>query len=372
MSTREFVSTGDLLPGMIIDQSIMDDTGRIMIEKKVFLDQYQIDYIFTRGIAGVYVIDDLMEDVKPRQIVDEKRLVIPSEAKRTIARERTEDPKKAEMSSQVKKRVNEGIQYLFNNTNADNFTVAANQISDELTNAIMGNSAVAIDINALKVSDEYTFKHSVDVAMISMIIGKKHGLSKEEIREIGVAGLLHDMGKSKIPPEILNKPGKLTEEEFRRMKLHPLDGYKILLAHGGFSNAILSGVLQHHEKINGSGYPLRIRKEQIHIYGRLIAVADIFDALITKRPYKDAFPMREAVEMIMSMTGELDIDCINSFLGSVICYPVDSMVQLSNGELCKVVSNMPMYPLRPKVVSIDSGKVYDLANDLGCASLIIM
>ena len=372
MGTREYISTKRLQPGMIIDQSITDATGRVMIKRNVYLDQYQIEYLMSRGISGVYITDTLEEDGKPGIEPIKKKIIIPSAAKKVIARERVEDPTKVEMSETVKARVNEGIQYLFKNTNADNFSGAAMQVSKDLTEAIMTNSAVAIDINTLKVSDEYTFKHSVDVAMISMIIGKRHGLSRDEIREIGVAGLLHDMGKSKIPTEILNKPGKLTDEEFALMKRHPYDGYQILKDRGGFSNAVLLGVLQHHEKINASGYPMGISKDQIHLFGRLIAVADIFDALVTKRPYKDAFPMREAVEMIMSMTGELDISCINSFLGSVICYPVDSVVELSNGQLCKVVANVPMYPLRPRVVAIDTGEVYDLANDLKCANLMIM
>ena len=372
MGTREYISTKRLQPGMIIDQSITDATGRVMIKRNVYLDQYQIEYLMSRGISGVYITDTLEDDGKPGIEPAKKKIIIPSAAKKVIARERVEDPTKVEMSETVKARVNEGIQYLFKNTNADNFSGAAMQVSKDLTEAIMTNSAVAIDINTLKVSDEYTFKHSVDVAMISMIIGKRHGLSRDEIREIGVAGLLHDMGKSKIPTEILNKPGKLTDEEFALMKRHPYDGYQILKERGGFSNAVLAGVLQHHEKINASGYPMGISKDQIHLFGRLIAVADIFDALVTKRPYKDAFPMREAVEMIMSMTGELDISCINSFLGSVICYPVDSVVELSNGQLCKVVANVPMYPLRPRVVAIDTGEVYDLANDLKCANLIIM
>ena len=372
MGTREYISTKRLQPGMIIDQSITDATGRVMIKRNVYLDQYQIEYLMSRGISGVYITDTLEEDGKPGIEPIKKKIIIPSASKKVIARERVDDPTKVEMSETVKARVNEGIQYLFKNTNADNFSGAAMQVSKDLTEAIMTNSAVAIDINTLKVSDEYTFKHSVDVAMISMIIGKRHGLSRDEIREIGVAGLLHDMGKSKIPTEILNKPGKLTDEEFALMKRHPYDGYQILKDRGGFSNAVLLGVLQHHEKINASGYPMGISKDQIHLFGRLIAVADIFDALVTKRPYKDAFPMREAVEMIMSMTGELDISCINSFLGSVICYPVDSVVELSNGQLCKVVANVPMYPLRPRVVAIDTGEVYDLANDLKCANLIIM
>lgn len=372
MGTREFISTLQLQPGMIIDQSITDATGRVMIRRNVYLDQYQIEYLMSRGIHGVYITDSISDESRLKTDLRDKKVVIPSATKKVIARERVEDPAKVEMTETVKARVNEGIQYLFKNTNADNFSGAAIQVSNDLSDAIMSNSAVAIDINTLKVSDEYTFKHSVDVAMISMIIGKKHGLNRDQIRQIGIAGLLHDMGKSKIDPAILNKPGKLTEEEFALMKRHPYDGYQILKERGGFSNAVLAGVLQHHEKINGSGYPMSLTQEKIHLFGRLIAVADIFDALITKRPYKDAFPMREAVEMIMSMTGELDISCINSFLGSVICYPVDSIVQLSNGQLCKVVSNEAMYPLRPKVVAIDTGAIYDLANDLKCASLIIL
>lgn len=372
MGTREYISTLRLRPGMIIDQSITDATGRVMIRRNVYLDQYQIEYLMSRGIHGVYITDSISDESRLRPDLRDKKVVIPSDTKKVIARERVEDPTKVEMTETVKARVNEGIQYLFKNTNADNFSGAAIQVSNDLADAIMTNSAVAIDINTLKVSDEYTFKHSVDVAMISMIIGKKHGLNREQIRQIGIAGLMHDMGKSKIDPAILNKPGKLTEEEFALMKRHPYDGYQILKDRGGFSNAVLAGVLQHHEKINGSGYPMSLTQDKIHIFGRLIAVADIFDALITKRPYKDAFPMREAVEMIMSMTGELDISCINSFLGSVICYPVDSIVELSNGQLCKVVSNEAMYPLRPRVVAIETGEVYDLANDLKCANLIIL
>ena len=235
MGTREYISTKRLQPGMIIDQSITDATGRVMIKRNVYLDQYQIEYLMSRGISGVYITDTLEEDGKPGIEPIKKKIIIPSAAKKVIARERVEDPTKVEMSETVKARVNEGIQYLFKNTNADNFSGAAMQVSKDLTEAIMTNSAVAIDINTLKVSDEYTFKHSVDVAMISMIIGKRHGLSRDEIREIGVAGLLHDMGKSKIPTEILNKPGKLTDEEFALMKRHPYDGYQILKESGGFS-----------------------------------------------------------------------------------------------------------------------------------------
>ena len=131
------------------------------------------------------------------------------------------------------------------------------------------------------------------------------------------------------------------------------------------------GVLQHHEKINGRGYPMGRGADKIHTFAKIIAVADIYDALVTERPYKKGFAKGVAVEMIMAMTEELDIDAMKSFLDSVILYSVDSIVTLSNGEKAKVVENSPISCLRPKVVGLKSGKVYDLAGDISCASLLI-
>ena len=192
------------------------------------------------------------------------------------------------------------------------------------------------------------------------------------MREIGISGLLHDVGKSKIPKEILNKPDRLTDEEFHQMKYHSLYGYKILEESKGFSNAIKSGVLQHHEKMNGAGYPMAVGGDKIHPFARIISVADVFDALVTTRPYKKAFPKRDAIEIIMTMTADLDMQALTSFLKTVILYPVDSIVKLSTGEYAKVVENTTEYPLRPKVVACESGVVYDLQNDLSCQNILIV
>ena len=134
----------------------------------------------------------------------------------------------------------------------------------------------------------------------------------------------------------------------------------------------MEGVLEHHEKINGKGYPIGLSGEKINPYAKVIAVADIYDALVTERPYKKPMTQRDAVEMIMAMTDEIEINAMKSFLNSVILYPVGSTVQLSNGETAKVVENNMQYILRPKVVGLKTGKVYDLAEDLKCASIIIL
>ncbi len=170
----------------------------------------------------------------------------------------------------------------------------------------------------------------------------------------------------------MNKAQKLTDEEFALIKKHSLLGYEILKDKPELSNAVKMGVLQHHEKINGSGYPMGVTEEQIHIFAKIIAVTDIYDALVTERPYKKAFTPRNAVEMIMAMTGELDLQVMQSFLESVILYPVGTNVDLSNGEKARVVANNPKFVLRPTVVGLNSGRVYELSTDLNCANIIIL
>lgn len=345
----------------------MDRMDRTLIARGTLLDRYMIDSLMKLGIGGVY-IQEGEEDPEP----EKKDENLPPQVREAITKNRKADPAKVQLSESVKKRVSEGVQYLYNNSDSESFSNTTSSITNDLMKAINDNDAIAVDINTLKTSDEYTFKHSVDVATMSMIIAKQQGLPKQDIYHIGIAGLLHDMGKSKIPNEVLNKPAKLTDEEFAIMKQHPVLGYEILKEKDSFVPQISLAVLQHHEKMNGKGYPMGVSSEKICDYAKILSVADIYDALVTVRPYKEALSQRTAVEMIMSMTTELDITAMKSFLESVILYPVDSTVQLSNGEEARVVKNNAGSVLRPTVVGLSSGKVYDLANDLGCASILIL
>ncbi|MCI5620742.1 MAG: HD-GYP domain-containing protein [Lachnospiraceae bacterium] len=365
MVRRKFLPTRLLTAGMKSDQSIVDRMGRTLIARGAVMDQYIIDSMLSLGIMGIYIQDGEYDPAE-----DEKKIT--PIAQRNIERLHTEDRAKVTLSASVRQRVSTGIQYIYSNADGDGLANATDSIANDLLEAIDSSDAIAIDISTLKTSDEYTFKHSVDVATISMILAKQQGMSKKDIHDIGVAGLLHDVGKTKVPLEILNKPSRLNDDEFAVMKQHSVFSYRIVKARNEFSDAVCMAVLQHHEKINGAGYPLGATAQQITPYAKLLAVADIYDALVTERPYKKAFSQRDAVEMIMSMTGELDINAMQCFLESMILYPVDSIVELSNGEKAKVVKNNPHYILRPTVVGITSGKVYDLGEDLGCASIIIL
>ena len=357
--------TEDLPSGKVVDQTILDANGKALFEKGSFLDDFQIEGLLRDGITEIYVRDDEEPREKPE-------VIITKEVQETIDRVREEDRTGVSLSENVRIRVNKGIQYLFSNESNENFANETANITGELMKAVSNNNTIAIDVGTLKISDEYTFKHCVDVATMSMVIAKKYGLDESAIRDVGIAGLLHDVGKIKIPNEILNKPSRLTDQEFELMKQHARFGYEMLKEKNAFDNSILMGVLQHHEKLNGGGYPNGLKEDQIHLYAKIIAVADIYDSLVTKRAYKNRFSKRDAIEMIMAMTSELDIFVMQSFLDSVILYPVDSIVRLSNGEDAKVVKNNPGFMLRPNVVGVTSGRLYKLAEDISCASIVIV
>ncbi|MDD5828543.1 MAG: HD-GYP domain-containing protein, partial [Lachnospira sp.] len=307
MIRRHFMRTRQLKPGMKIDQSIVDRLGRNLVTRGSILDEYIIDSMLKMGIMTIYIQEGTIE---PEDIESK----ISPEIKRKIEKLHTDDPAKVNLSASVRKRVSEGIQFIYNNAESDKLANATDSIASDLMKAIDSNDAIAIDINELKTSDEYTFKHSVDVATIAMILGKQQGLSKQQVYELGVSGLLHDVGKTRIPIEILNKPARLNDDEFAIMKQHSVYGYHMLEKKGEFNKEICYAVLQHHEKINGKGYPLGFNEKQITPYAKILSVADIYDALVTERPYKSAFSQRDAVEMIMSMTGELDMTAMKSFL----------------------------------------------------------
>ena len=360
---RKFISTRLLEPGMVIDQSLVDQSRRVLIARKTTLDEFMISELRKMRVNGVYIREGEEEP--------EVDIEISPEVVAVIQKLEKDDKKKVQLSESVKKRVATGVQFLFTDTGNADFANVANDITNDLMKAIEENDAIAMNVDALKISDEYTFKHSVDVATMAMIVAKQMQWDSKEVYDIGVAGLLHDVGKSKIPEELINKPGRLTDEEFEIMKQHSVFGYRLLKEKGDLSEDILLGVLQHHEKINGRGYPMQVENKYIGRYARILAVVDVYDALVTERAYKKAFSQRDAIEIIMSMTEELDINAVKSFLNSVILYPVGSVVQLSNGERARVVENSPGYPMRPKVVELKTGKVYDLSEDIRCASIII-
>lgn len=212
------------------------------------------------------------------------------------------------------------------------------ELADISINPMVDTTGVLSYLQIVRKQDDYTFRHSINVAIISGIVGKWVGLAGEKLKDLIFAGLLHDIGKSQIPLEILNKPAKLTSEEMEIMKNHTIKGYKMLLGEPGVNESILWGVLQHHEKIDGTGYPFGISREQINLFAKIIAIADIYDAMTSDRVYHIKQTPFEVIDEIKQETfGKLDPAICLIFLDNILDYFIGAKVLLSDGEEAEII-----------------------------------
>lgn len=247
------------------------------------------------------------------------------------------------------------------------------EISKKLVTALQSNKNIELSIASLKMYDDYTYNHSLGVSILSIAIGLSMGLKTAELYELGFCALLHDIGKMAIPIEIISKPAKLTKEEFEIVKQHPLKGAEFFLKHQLANKKVCAGVLTHHEKFDGTGYPSGLKGDQIPLFGRIISVADVYDALTSARPYRDPSSPADAIEYVMGCSGStFDIAVVEAFLKRVSPYPIGSCVKLSNGEIAIVVSQNDYHPLRPMVRLLSNPeKILDLYRDREAYHVVI-
>ena len=223
-------------------------------------------------------------------------------------------------------------------------------IVEEISNSVMRNPGALISLARLKDKDDYTYMHSVAVCALMVSLAKQLGLDDEQIRQAGLAGLLHDVGKMMIPPEILNKPGKLTDEEFVTVKNHPSEGHKLLLSGIGINAISLDVCLHHHEKVDGSGYPEQLADQQISLYAKMAAVCDVYDAITSNRPYKNGWEPAESIrKMAEWSSGHFDQRIFQAFVRSIGIYPIGSLVKLESARLAVVIAQSEKSLLAPKV-----------------------
>jgi HD-GYP domain-containing protein (c-di-GMP phosphodiesterase class II) len=203
---------------------------------------------------------------------------------------------------------------------------------------------------AVKAKDDYTHRHNIGVGVLSSLIGKWLNMEGVELSSLSLAATLHDVGKVKIPLEVLHKPGKLTAEEFHSIKQHTVLGYEILKNSVGVSHRIALAALQHHEKEDGSGYPLGLKKDQIDLFGKIIAVADIFHAMSSERPYHKPIPFYDIVsQMRDDKFGKLDPHIVSIFIGNITKNLVGKHVILTDDRQGEVVYMNPQYDMNPLV-----------------------
>ncbi|MFZ3184765.1 MAG: HD-GYP domain-containing protein [Pseudomonas sp.] len=253
------------------------------------------------------------------------------------------------------------------------------ELVEEISASVLRNPNALISLARLKNADEYTYMHSVAVCALMIALARQLGLAEVQVREAGMAGLLHDIGKMMIPEAILNKPGKLTDAEFTTVRGHPEAGNSILLDSQNISAMVLDVCLHHHEKVDGSGYPHRLKGDEISLFAKMGAVCDVYDAITSDRPYKRGWDPAESIRKMAEWSkGHFDDVVFKAFVKSVGIYPTGSLVRLESGRLGLVMDQHESSLLTPRVKVFFSAKsktplpqqIIDLAKLVGREKII--
>jgi HD-GYP domain-containing protein (c-di-GMP phosphodiesterase class II) len=219
----------------------------------------------------------------------------------------------------------------------------------DLEEQIELSSNVLLNLSHIKVYDDYLYAHVVNVAILALMIGKQLHLIPNDLHDLGIAALLHDYGMVKLDHSIYDHNRRLTGEEWEQVKRHPQYGVEMLQKTDQISPAILTGVAEHHERMDGSGYPCQKQGAELSLFGKIIGVADVYDACISHRKYRDLLTPHFTLKKLLSEPHQFDLEVLKAFVAVMSIYPIGSYVRLNTGEIGKVVGCNPNEPFRPDV-----------------------
>ena len=321
-----FIECKNLKVDMVVAEDVINENGILYLKKGQSL---------TNDIINKLV--SLTE-----QIVDFEGIFV-SLSEQVLIKE------KKEITNSFKEQVVKNFKQFFEEMDDESLDVIKENIN-EIVNNILNNKDVIYNMVDLKIFDEYTYHHSVNVSILSIIIGYYRGLDTESLNDLGLSAILHDIGKLFIPDKILNKKTSLEDSEYKSMQEHVLKGYFLLKDSFNLKDSILNGILDHHEKWNGTGYPNRKKGNEISLFGQIIAVADVYDAMTSNRPYREPLKPHKIYEYILSKSEEyFSYEIIKIFASRVALYPVNSTVILSNNMEGIVLNNHFGFLTRPTI-----------------------
>lgn len=315
-----------------VGRSIFNEHGLVLLGEQVELTQDILDRLIAHGVDYIYIHDDRTEDVVvPEPISAQTR-------KRAIQGIRTSFRRLMETKGRQQGLGNIHLGKQFKDLIVD--------ILDELSENQQALSML-LDMN---IKDHYLFQHSLNVCLYTSVMGLSYGYDRDELTMLSVGALLHDIGKTLMPDEILLKSGPLTDQEYEVMKLHAENGFKLLKDVPNIPLLSAHCALQHHERLNGSGYPRGLTGSEIHDYAKWIAIADSYDAMTTNRVYRKAMLPHEAMEILFAGAGSLyEQNMIEVFRDQISLYPLGMTVRLNTGEVGVVVDLNSTYAKRPIV-----------------------
>lgn len=319
-----YVEINKLQEGMIVAKDITDIFDRILIVKNTELTSHLINKLKLFKLFGIYIEDEWSSDIFVDPVVDD------------------------ELS-------NETILAL-QNIDLDKIHICAAKIVENILNS----DELFCDIETLKEYDEDTFEHSLNVAINAVTMGIGLGYNFYRLKNLAMGSILHDIGKQGVPIEIINKCTKLTSEEYDIVKNHPTYGYELLCKNVTTYSATRQIVYQHHENWDGGGYPRGLKGREIYTLAMIVHICDVFDSLVSKRPYKEGFSFRKTIELLEEGRGTMfDPDLLDYFFKYVPIYHKGTCVRLSNGEEALIYKNNRGNMLRP-IVKLRNGKILNL------------
>ncbi len=328
-----------LRPGMTVAKKVSSGEGAALLNAGVKLEMEYIQQLKKLNIRGVYVHDNLIPDIEVEDVIlDETREKAVSLVKDTLTGIKGQSDKKYTQFISVKKELS--------------------NLLDDIVGQLLSNKNLTVNLSDIRYTDNYTFSHSVNVAVLAIMTGISLGMGKSALKNMGLGAFLHDLGKVVVPLKILNKPDRLGEDERLEIERHPAYGFDLIKSRQLFNGPTLSIVYKHHERIDGSGYPQGLYGDKIELYPKVCAVADVYDALVSDRPYRPGFMPHKAMEIMDQECSGYDLDIMQTFYHHIPAYPVGTIVGLTNGFVGVVVHNTHGYPYRPKVRVISDREDY--------------
>ncbi len=345
------VSESNYKKGMILAKTVFKSDGSIVLKKGIQLKDSYIKRLKKLGVSHIYIKDTLCDDI----VIDD---VVKENTRRDAIKLVNNVMSKVAISGSIESQ-------------------KIRKIVNELTNELLNSTNVMIQLIEIRTVDDYTFGHNVNVCVLSLIVGLSLGYDKENLIELGLGAILHDVGKARVPLNILNKKGKLDDYEFEIIKKHTLEGYEVLKSNMKCNNKACEIALYHHERYDGTGYPKGLKADEIPEYVKIVSVADVYDALTSDRVYKKAIYPYQAIEYLVSMSGhQFDKRIVDVFIQNISLFPPGTYVRLNNGQVGCVIKVRKKFPSRPivKMVYDDKGnsiKNSKLVDLLDYNSLII-
>lgn len=350
-----FVPANCLVEGMVMGKDLFGKDGVLLLREGQVLTQLNIDRVRLLGYQGIYIVDDISRNIQIKNVIDDE----------------------------LRQKTINAIKNMFIHANDGRHSDWSNskdieetrKMAADIVEEIISNRNLMVNMIDLKVFHDYTYSHSVNVAVLSIVIGVALGFDRQQLYKLCLGALFHDIGKMFVSKDIIDKNGTLSADEFDSIKKHCELGYNYLKEKWDIPIKSYLAVLYHHERYNGSGYPYGRMKDSITLFGRIVAVADVYDALTSERPYRKAMFPSEAVEYIMGASGvHFDPNIVRIFVRKVAPFPIGTCVRLSNNIKAIVVQNYEEFCTRPKVRILDSEneQFVDLAYDEDAMNITIV